>query len=176
MGKAADIVRLIGIAACLAALLATAGCRAKRESVAVAETTYNSQKILEHSLSDTKSLIIDIAFDSVEISFVNPAPTPSALSNAKIEAALSPSARSNAEAARVGTKAYGIRATLRSERVSGAETSAAETVSATSAEQSRSEVSGSVNLIGKWLIWAAGIIFSAMLIIIYRKKEKTAKK
>lgn len=142
-------------------LLTAAGCRAKREVNSSAESSYCSHRIAASSQNDSLSLTIDIALDSVEIALVNPATAGHDMPPTG--------------ATRSGAKAYGVRATLRSQRLTGAEMSEKETESASSEEASSNEVNAAVAPLWKSLLAAALIIFPILLIFIHIKRKKSMK-
>lgn len=157
MGKAAVFIRHVGIILSAATLLTAASCRAKREINSTVESAHSSHRFAASTLNDSLSLIIDIALDSAEIALVNPLITDNG-SPAKVEA-------------QSGTKAYGIRATLRSQRLTAADMSSTETKSAASEESSSREVSATADPLLKSLLPTALIISSAILIFIHIKRK-----
>lgn len=144
-------------------MLAAAGCRASRSAQSASESEFLYHRLAASALSDSLSIRLDIALDSIEIILATPAladSTPTAIKTA---------------AHRNGAKAYGIRATLRSEMKSDAAGTMAVTARGAEAKTSAEETRTSAGPSGPGALVYVLIIFSALLIFIHRKRKNQRK-
>lgn len=157
MGRKLRILRATMIAIASVGLLAASGCKTKRTATATAESEYQAHRIATSTLSDSLAIRLDIELDSMEIFIAAPTtPDPG---------------HSDGMAKATTAKAYGVRATLRSQSRTEAAATTVETEHEAVDESSAETAQTICEPIGRSAIIFALIIFSALLIFIHIKRN-----